>query len=186
MVVLEGTGEDLTGTGRTLVDQNHQGFIRQRPPRGPLDVLNSVAGFGRHNRALIEPLPSNFNTGDQQSTGIAAQVEYITIDTLRLQILNGKAHIFCSRCRELLEADITHLATIGGGVDLVLHRMQLNPLACQSHIQGLGLALEGEGDGGAGLAADQFDRLFSAHALGALAIDGQNHVLRLNASLRSR
>ena len=83
----------------------------------------------------------------------------------------------------MLQADITHLAAIGGGVELVLHRMQFNPLARQRQVQGLGLALEGEGDGGAGLAADQFDSVFGAHALGALAIDGQNHVLRLNASL---
>ena len=71
-VVLEGTGEDLTGTGGTLVDQNHQGFISQRPTRSPLDVLNAVAGFGGYNRALVEPLPGNFDTRNQQSAGIAA------------------------------------------------------------------------------------------------------------------
>ena len=59
VVVLEGSGDDLTGAGRAFVDQNHQGLIGNRPPRGPLDVLNAVAGLGGHNCALIEPLPSN-------------------------------------------------------------------------------------------------------------------------------
>ena len=72
VVVLKGTGEDLTGTGGTLVDQNHQGFIGQRPARSPLNVLNAIAGFGGHNRALVEPLPGYFDTRDQQSTGVAA------------------------------------------------------------------------------------------------------------------
>ena len=67
----------------------------------------------------------------------------------------------------------------------MFHRMQLNPLTNQSHIQDFAVALEAEVDGGSGLAADQFDRSFGAHALRALAIDGKNQVLGLNSSPRS-
>ena len=64
-VVLKRPGKDLAGTGRSLVDQHHQGLVGDGVAIGPLDVLNAVAGFGGDDHAFIEPLPRNFDTGNQ-------------------------------------------------------------------------------------------------------------------------
>ena len=84
----------------------------------------------------------------------------------------------------MLEADITHLDAISTGVDLVVDGMELDALTRKGHLQGLSLALEGEGHGGASLTTNQLDGILGAHALGRLAVDRHNHILGLNASPR--
>ena len=104
---------------------------------------------------------------------------------LFFEVLHRLAHVLGGGGIELLEADITHLDAISTGVDLVVDGMELNALPSKGQLQGLSLALEGEGHRGARLTTDQLDGILSTHALGRLAVDRHNHILGLNASSRS-
>ena len=186
LVVLKGTGENFTGTGGAFIDKHHQGLGRKGTTIGPLHVLDAVAGFGGDDRALIEPLAGDLHAGHQQAAGVAAQVQHIALGALLLQVLYRQAHVLGGGGIELAQADVAHLDAIWAGIDLMIYGVELDAFAGEGHLQALTLALQGEGYGGTSLAADQLDRIFGTHALGALAINRRDHILGLHAGPRSR
>ena len=131
-------------------------------------------------------MAGDVHTGLEQAAGIAAQIQHIALSSLRFQILNGSTHFTRGVGIELLETDVAHLAAAGRRVEHGLHCMDLNPGPFQRHIQHLTLAPESQHHIGALWATNQLDSVLGGHAFGGGTIDGNDHILGLNARTGSR
>ena len=164
-----------------MVNQHHHGFVGDRIARGAPHIADSFTGSGADNGAFVEPLAGDVHAGLEQAAWIAAQIQHIALSSLRFKILDGRTHLTRGVGIELLKTDVAHLAAVGRCVEHGFHGMNLNPRPFQRHIQHLTLAPESQHHIGALRASDQLDGVLGGHAFGGGTINGDNHILGLNA-----
>ena len=83
VVVLDGAGEDLAGTGAELADQHHQ---RPRPGHAGIDVVEvlhaAVGVLDLHHRPVVDEQPGEVDGLGERAAAVAAQVEDHGVDAL--------------------------------------------------------------------------------------------------------
>jgi hypothetical protein len=178
VVILQRTGDDLAGRGRTAVDQDRDGQPGGNVA-GPCVIALRVVGAAAAGRYDLAAIEKGVGYGDrliEQPAGVVAQVEHDTFDVLSLKVVCR----FDNQARGVVgksaNADVADVASHHA----VLDTRHLNALPGDGQVELPGaIADQTKLHDSAGFAANLGDRIVDTHAAGTFAIDGGDDILRL-------
>ena len=108
VVVLQGTGYDLAGTGRLAVDEHHHGHVFQHAATARIHVLpRAVAAFGIDDEAALgQELVGDVDGGGEVASRVATQVENELLHALLPEVGNALLEFLDGGGRELAEFEV--------------------------------------------------------------------------------
>ena len=185
-MVLNGAGHDFGGRGRTAIDQHDDRFaIRKVALLGVVAVcILLIAPAGRDDFAPVEEGIGHRDRLCQQAAGVVAQVDDITTDIVRAQLVldlgNRFGKILEGLLREFRDAQHADIA-----FDPVPDGFDFDIRTGERHLQRLFFTLAGDGqlDIRTDETPHQIDRLTDGHAQYRLAINMRDEVVRLDSGL---
>ena len=187
-MILKRAGDDFGSRGRAAVDQQHHRLAIGQVTLGGVEALGLVgmAAARRDDFATVKEAVGNRDRHVQQSARIVAEVEDVTLGLAAhggAEVVHRLLEAFLRLLGEGGDADIADVVAL----DIVFHRLDADAVARQFLVEGLAaLALDGQRDLGADLAAHLVDGVIQGHALDFRAVDLGDQVVGHDAGARRR
>ena len=183
-VVLEGSGDDLTGRRAARVDQDHDRVGRLGARLGRLFLIAKTVTLTdrRHDRAVVEERVGHADRLLQQAARVVPQIEHQPVDLAHLlaQAVEMHHEIAVGVCLEVADTDIADAIT----QHVALHTLDTDVLAHNRELVGRRPTLphDLDRDRCSRLSTEAAHRLLDVHVDGGLLTDLEDLVTRTKAS----
>ena len=109
--VLQGSGHNLTGRSRKLINQHHHPSVAERTVSFRLKFGTRItASFGIYNQFFLsQELVYQVDSRIQITSAVALKVQNQVFHTLFLQVLQGSGKLLAGGSGKAADTDITHL-----------------------------------------------------------------------------